>query len=411
MDVRPLSQTLRPRAPLIAVAFGLACVACAAPVMEGQVPKRSVLSIDGTWALDEVPGVVYRIDAGRMIVASGRNIVPVGGVAVRDIAQAGPRQYTGFDLVFNGQWQAEVDREGVLHIKASGSLGGGTYTGRAKELLDPSWFEAQLVAGDIIRSPVIASQAGGGGGATGASGLKFGRYHALVIGNNAYQHLTPLRTARADARAVASTLRNQYGFETQLLLDAKREDILVALSKLRRELESDDNLLIYYAGHGWLDEAADEGYWLPVDASPDNDVRWISNATITSHFRALEAKHVLVVADSCFSGTLTRGIRIASNTPNDLERMTRRKARIVLSSGGEEPVSDGTGAHSAFATEFLAALRENETVLDTTSLYAKIRRPVMLASDQDPDLADIRKAGHDGGDFLFVPLAIREGDR
>ncbi|MDP7667219.1 MAG: hypothetical protein QF738_04055 [Rhodospirillales bacterium] len=31
-----------------------------------------------------------------------------------------------------------------------------------------------------------------------------------------------------------------------------------------------------------------------------------------------------------------------------------------------------------------------------------IRRPVMLAADQTPEYADIRKAGHDGGDFLFV---------
>ena len=83
--------------------------------------------------------------------------------------------------------------------------------------------------------------------------------------------------------------------------------------------------------------------------------------------------------------------------------MASQRARIVLSSGGLEPVVDGGGGgHSAFARQFLEALSANEDVLDSTSLYARIRRPVMLAADQAPELADIRKAGHEGGDFLFV---------
>tara|TARA_B100002003_G_C13922731_1_gene448591 strand:+ start:45 stop:290 length:246 start_codon:yes stop_codon:yes gene_type:complete len=76
----------------------------------------------------------------------------------------------------------------------------------------------------------------------------------------------------------------------------------------------------------------------------------------------------------------------------------------VLSSGGLEPVADSGGKeeHSVFASAFIEALRENTGVLDGTELFTKIRRPVMLNSDQTPEYADIRKAGHDGGDFLFV---------
>ena len=50
----------------------------------------------------------------------------------------------------------------------------------------------------------------------------------------------------------------------------------------------------------------------------------------------------------------------------------------------------------------LDALNENQGVIDTTSLFSKIRRDVMLHADQTPELADIRKSGHEGGDFLFV---------
>ena len=78
----------------------------------------------------------------------------------------------------------------------------------------------------------------------------------------------------------------------------------------------------------------------------------------------------------------------------------------MLSSGGLEPVADGGGGgggeHSAFARHFRNELRANKGVLDSTTLYSKIRRPVMLAADQAPELADIRKAGHESGDFLFI---------
>jgi len=175
-------------------------------------------------------------------------------------------------------------------------------------------------------------------------------------------------------------------------------------------LTQNDNLLIYYAGHGWLDQEADQGYWLPADATTANKAAWISNTDVTSELRAMEAKHVMVVADSCYSGKLVRGLHIKQVSPDYLTRMAQKKARVVLSSGGLEPVVDGAGEgnHSAFASAFMAALRENTGVLDGTSLFTKIRRPVMVNSDQTPEYADIRKAGHDGGDFLFVHRSLVE---
>ncbi len=232
----------------------------------------------------------------------------------------------------------------------------------------------------------------------------FGRYYALIIGNNNYHHLPQLKTARHDATRVADILQNHYGFSVNLLVDAKRSEILLSLNNFRKKLHKDDNLLIYYAGHGWLDEEADEGYWLPTDADSDNDVHWISNSSITSKLKAINAKHILVVTDSCYSGKLSRGLHISHRNPNYFYRISRKKARSVLSSGGLEPVIDSGGSnnHSVFASALLNALMENEGIMDATMLFLKIRRPVMLNSDQTPEYSDIRKAGHQGGDFLFV---------
>ncbi len=234
--------------------------------------------------------------------------------------------------------------------------------------------------------------------------LDFGTYHALVIGNNNYREIKKLHTAVSDAQAINALLQDKYGFKTRLLLNATRADILRAINDYRRRLGPRDNLLIYYAGHGWLDKDADQGYWLPVDATEQDPTNWISNGSITDSLRAMEAKHVLVIADSCYSGKLSRGINVRVKTKNYYKKISVKKARTVMASGGLEPVADegGKGTHSVFASALIEALNENQGVIDTTLLFSQIRRPVMVNTDQTPEYSDIRKAGHDGGDFLFV---------
>ena len=119
--------------------------------------------------------------------------------------------------------------------------------------------------------------------------------------------------------------------------------------------------------------------------------------------RANPAKHILLVADSCFSGTLTRGLSIADRTSGYVERLASKKARTALTSGGLEPVADGGGSgHSAFALAFLNSLRDNNRILEGSTLFSQLRRNVILNSDQTPEYGVIHKCGDDGGDFLFV---------
>ena len=251
-------------------------------------------------------------------------------------------------------------------------------------------------------------------GATGRANEypDFGTYHALVIGNNDYTEIAELETAVSDAAAVAELLRGRYAFErVDLLLNAKRADILRALNRLRAELTESDRLLIYYAGHGYLDRQADIGYWLPVDAEEDDDTNWISNARLTSYLKTMSARHVIVVADSCYSGTLVRsttaGPRVGAERRVWLKRMAERRARTALVSGGLEPVVDsGAGGHSVFANAFLDALRENDVVLDGQALFERIKSRVVLNADQTPRYDDVRNANHEGGDFLFVPTGF-----
>ncbi len=237
--------------------------------------------------------------------------------------------------------------------------------------------------------------------------IRFGRYYALVIAINAYKHLPKLSAAVVDGLAVAQVLRDLYGFQIEMLIDASRYEIISAITEFRGKLGSDDNLLIYYAGHGVLDEDADRGYWIPVDGELDNPANWVANSDITSAIRAMRAKHVMLVVDSCYSGTLTRDVNIQLPTTQDrlawFRRISGKVGRTVLTSGGLEPVVDsGGGKHSVFAKAFLDVLRENTEVIDGQTVFSLLKRPVVVNAVQTPEYSDLRFAGHDGGDFVFV---------
>lgn len=244
--------------------------------------------------------------------------------------------------------------------------------------------------------------------------IEFGQYHALLIGNNDYQNFPKLRTAVNDVKAVEAVLRERYGFKTKLLIDADRYTILSALDQYRRELTASDNLLVYYAGHGELDRLNERGYWLPVDAAQNDTAQWISNGVISDVLSTVSAKHVMVVADSCYAGTLSTSsvARTAVEMePDDhiewVKIMVEVKARTVLTSGGIAPVMDGGGGrHSVFANAFLRALNSNQGILEGYGLYRDVLTQVRdrssaLKLEQIPDYAPIKHAGHEAGEFFF----------
>ena len=245
----------------------------------------------------------------------------------------------------------------------------------------------------------------------------FGRYHALVIGNDHYKHWPELMNAIADATAIANVLKEQYGFQVTLLKDASRAQIMKALNQYRKVLTEKDNLLIYYAGHGHLEQGIDRGYWIPVDAETTDNSEWVLLPSVTDMLQLISAKHVMVVADSCFSGKLTRS-SLAQLKPgltdeariDLLKTLAQKRVRTAMTSGGVKPVLDAGGSgHSIFADAFLGVLEENASVLEAERLFWAVRTRVVstsqkLNAEQIPTYDPIHMAGHESlGDFIFVP--------
>ena len=236
---------------------------------------------------------------------------------------------------------------------------------------------------------------------------------ALVIGNDAYLYVTPLKTATNDARSVQAVLQGRYGFETTLLLNATRSQIVSALNAYRRDLGPDSSLLIYYAGHGYYDEKMGKAYWWPVDAQDNDNTNWIGAEVITSNIKVTASRHVLIVSDSCYSGTL-RGVSVPQNLnglntdrARTLLRLEQRPSRELMASGGNEPVADGgAGGHSVFAGAFLSALeRMPAAQFAAHELFDEVRTFVAGNSAQLPEFDPLRDSGDNGGSFVFSRAA------
>ena len=270
-----------------------------------------------------------------------------------------------------------------------------------------------LVPGPGGKSAVAANAPRG---AALPSGVNLGKYYALIIGNDSYAAFPELAGAGGDAKAVAALLQSRYGYDVRVLANANRFEMLSALNDLREKLTDKDNLLVYFAGHGELD-ASRQGYWLPVDAQIGQPSSWISNRAISDILTTVQARHVLVIADSCYSGTMTRsslatfGGGMADSQWGDwVKTMVDGRSRTALTSGGVQPVADAAskGGHSVFAAALLTVLRDNNQLLTGQQLFRETAAGMALRGanaglKQVPEYAPIQFAGHEAGEFFLMP--------
>jgi ankyrin repeat protein len=238
-----------------------------------------------------------------------------------------------------------------------------------------------------------------------------GRNHALIIGVNRYKNFDRLQTAVNDATGISNILKKDYGFETTLILDerATRQNIMKEINRFKMNLNPEDRFLIYYAGHGYLDKVTDTSYWLPVDAERNDPTNWIESKSISDQLKRTRAAQVLVVADSCYAGTISRSVDpvLAGRGSREsyLQKLRSKPSRVLIASGGNEPVDDSGGrGHSVFADVLIRSLSNpiDEQFTAEELLIRQIKESVAGRAEQTPEYRVIRNSGHDGGDFVFI---------
>jgi formylglycine-generating enzyme required for sulfatase activity len=136
---------------------------------------------------------------------------------------------------------------------------------------------------------------------------------ALVIGNDGYQNVNKLETARADARAIAQHLE-RAGFEVMLKLDASEKAMKEAVRNFKARVNGGDVAIFYFSGHGVQLGAAN--YLLPVDIHSDNEEQIKDDSLplqrIMDDLQEQKAKFSLTIVDACrdnpFKGTGKRAL-------------------------------------------------------------------------------------------------------
>jgi hypothetical protein len=237
-----------------------------------------------------------------------------------------------------------------------------------------------------------------------AGGKVTRKYYALLLAVNDYADpgFATLSGPIEDATSLKGVLTRKYGFEESnitFLKNPKFEDLDVVFEEMRNKVSAEDWLLIFYAGHGWFDEQAQIGYWLPSDASKANKSKWLRNSALVENIRAINSKHTFLIADACFSGGIFKTRSVNNNASAEIGNLMKKNSRKAMTSGRLTPVPD----KSVFMKYFLKALEENENrFLPTEDLYDIVRMGMRNNADTRPEYGEIKDTGDEGGNFVFI---------
>jgi uncharacterized caspase-like protein len=387
-------------------------------VQHGEKLRIDVVSPEGAMAVPRLVDGQIKVEANpgpaevmaRVLAPNGLASVKVNGAVVQPDAQG----LLSVPVLVGDQGASVVfeaaDREGLM-ARAEVAL----VQRSAPRTAAQAGAGAPPALGSVTSAP--ASALTEAVPASGPALLPAGRRWALVVANQAYNHWPKLETPVADAQSVAQVLQQRFGYQVKLLQNVTRQQLLAALSELRVKAGPQDQVVVYYAGHGQMDSVTARGYWIPVDGDATDISQWVSVIDVTDQLSAMQARHVMVIADSCYSGTLTRSLlpRVdqalsAEQRRAPLQFLAQQRVRVALTSGGLEPVVDGGSVeHSLFARSLLDVLAQVRGPVVASELhhalaarFAYLGRRLKVA--QQPLYAPIGFAGHEAGDFVLSPM-------
>lgn len=229
-------------------------------------------------------------------------------------------------------------------------------------------------------------------------------YYGLIIGINQYDdpNLRDLDNPINDAQKLYDVLTTEYTFEKEnitFLENASLEEIMTSFESLSEKITDEDNLLIFYAGHGWWDKDANTGFWLPADSRQDSKVKWFRNSTLVDYMKELNTKHTLLIADACFSGAIFKTRSAMPEASKAVEKLYELPSREAMTSGTLTEVPD----RSVFMKYLVERLDKNEEkYLSSEILFSSFSHAVINNSDVVPQYGEIQNVGDEGGDFIFI---------
>ena len=272
---------------------------------------------------------------------------------------------------------------------------------------------------------------------------EFKRSLAVVIGINQYDvnnGIPTLETAFHDAKKLAFILADKYQYQVLPLLNtdatqSRLDSLLAAFTQKilplpdgsKVQIEPDDRVLFYFAGHGIALDGLDNaegpaGYLVPQDARLDDSSTLLPMQRLHDALVQLPCRHLLIILDCCFAGTFRwaglhrDAVRSQKMYRERYERFTSGCAQQVITSAAyDEKALDSLyrfgqrgkiEGHSPFADLLLKALNgaadlTQDGVLTATELYVYLHSELgKLTTKQTPGLCQLKR--HDKGEYIFV---------
>ena len=234
---------------------------------------------------------------------------------------------------------------------------------------------------------------------------KPGKNYALLLAAQNYtdKKIPSLENPVADAVKLKLILKNDYRFaeeEIITLFNPSADDMRSRMLELKSQLQPEDNLVIFYAGHGIWAEKERKGYWLLTDAKLSEPSSWLSNAEMLELIAGVPARHTLLITDACFSGSVFKTRNVNVDRPVAIEQLDEKISRVAITSGNDTEVPD----RSVFMKYLVKALGENkEKYLSAQKMFVNhIIEAVMTETKTEPRYGTLEQAGHIGGDFIFM---------
>lgn len=237
--------------------------------------------------------------------------------------------------------------------------------------------------------------------------MKKGNNIILTIGIDKYDSdiWVNLNNAVFDCESLVSTVCERYSFERSVdsLVNAgaTNKNIHRSFNTLRNAIDENDNVIIFFAGHGNMNPQTRRGYWIPYDGTSDPST-WIDNSVIKNYIEDLNCRHIWLIVDACFSGLFLSKTRGYGGLQQYAE-LYEKQSRWVLASGREEKVSDGgKGSHSPFCKALLEFLEMNENKYCCVSeIIEYVKTITENTSRQIPMGSYITNIGHEGGELIL----------
>jgi len=160
---------------------------------------------------------------------------------------------------------------------------------------------------------------------------------ALVIGNDAYRHVEPLKNAREDARAIAASLQ-RVGYTVTMRTDLAEREMKAAIRNFAEKVEGGDEVAFFFAGHGV--EIGSTNYLIPVDITGESPKQIRDEAIdlkrILEDVQERRAKLTLAIIDACRDNPFKSkwGTRTLGADSRGLAPTTPATGQMIIYSAG-----------------------------------------------------------------------------